>query len=110
MVALMKFTKDITLRWLLGLGSAPPVQQPEEQQMDCGAATPDQSDDATLSQHALNGEEDLSETRRSDRGQSDAEPRESGVENVRSRSKLCKMRALSRMMTMKMRMEVQTPK
>ncbi|XP_026211688.1 RRM_SF domain-containing protein [Anabas testudineus] len=58
MVALMKFTRDI--RWLLGLGSAPPVQQQEEQ-MDCGAATPDPEDDATLSQHALNGEEDLSE-------------------------------------------------
>ncbi|XP_018533532.1 stress-induced-phosphoprotein 1 isoform X2 [Lates calcarifer] len=58
MVALMKFTRDICR--LLGLGSGPPVQQQEEQ-MDCGAATPDPSDDATLSQNALNGEEDLSE-------------------------------------------------
>ncbi|XP_070834469.1 stress-induced-phosphoprotein 1 isoform X2 [Chaetodon trifascialis] len=58
MVALMKFTRDICR--LLGLGSGPPVQQQEEQ-MDCGAATPDPSDDATLSQDALNGEEDLSE-------------------------------------------------
>ncbi|XP_070772607.1 tetratricopeptide repeat protein 31 [Enoplosus armatus] len=57
MVALMKFTRDICR--LLGLGSGPPVQQQEEQ-MDCGAAT-DPSDDATLSQDALNGEEDLSE-------------------------------------------------
>lgn len=29
--------------------TGPPVQQQEEQ-MDCGAATPDPSDDATLSQ------------------------------------------------------------
>ncbi|XP_076599952.1 uncharacterized protein LOC143328611 isoform X2 [Chaetodon auriga] len=58
MVALMKFTRDICR--LLGLGSGPPVQQQEEQ-MDCGAATPDPSNDATLSQDALNGEEDLSE-------------------------------------------------
>nr|XP_046257564.1 hsp70-Hsp90 organizing protein isoform X3 [Scatophagus argus] len=58
MVALMKFTRDICR--LLGLGSGPPVQQQEEQ-MDCGGATLDPSDDATLSQDALNGEEDLSE-------------------------------------------------
>ncbi|XP_042358747.1 tetratricopeptide repeat protein 31 [Plectropomus leopardus] len=58
MVALMKFTRDICR--LLGLGSGPPVQQQEEQ-MDCSAATPDPSNDATLSQDALNGEEDLSE-------------------------------------------------
>ncbi|XP_023261566.1 stress-induced-phosphoprotein 1-like isoform X2 [Seriola lalandi dorsalis] len=58
MVALMKFTRDICR--LLGLGSGPAVQQQEEQ-MDCGAATPDPSDDATLLQDALNGEEDLSE-------------------------------------------------
>ncbi|KAK5854017.1 hypothetical protein PBY51_015121 [Eleginops maclovinus] len=58
MVALMKFTRDICR--LLGLGSGPPVQQPEEQ-MDCGAATSDPSDDAALSQDTLNGEEDLSE-------------------------------------------------
>ncbi|KAM7385603.1 hypothetical protein PAMP_001679 [Pampus punctatissimus] len=58
MVALMKFTRDICR--LLGLGSGPPVQQQEEQ-MDCGAATPDPNNDATLSQDALNGEEDLSE-------------------------------------------------
>ncbi|XP_053189004.1 stress-induced-phosphoprotein 1 [Scomber japonicus] len=58
MVALMKFTRDICR--LLGLGSGPPVQQQEEQ-MDCGAATPDPSDDATLLQDPLNGEEDLSE-------------------------------------------------
>ncbi|KAL7384209.1 hypothetical protein ABVT39_026509 [Epinephelus coioides] len=57
MVALMKFTRDICR--LLGLSSGPPVQQQEEQ-MDCGAATPDPSD-VTLSQDALNGEEDLSE-------------------------------------------------
>lgn len=54
----MKFTRDICR--LLGLGSGPPVQQQEEQ-MDCGAATPEPSDDATLLQDALNGEEDLSE-------------------------------------------------
>lgn len=54
----MKFTRDICR--LLGLGSGPPVQQQEEQ-MDCGAANLDPSDDATLSQDALNGEEDLSE-------------------------------------------------
>lgn len=53
----MKFTRDICR--LLGLGSGSPVQQQEEQ-MDCGAATPDPSD-ATLSQDVLNGEEDLSE-------------------------------------------------
>ncbi|XP_034408450.1 hsp70-Hsp90 organizing protein 1 [Cyclopterus lumpus] len=58
MVALMKFTRDICR--LLGLGSGPPVQQPEEQ-IDCGAANLDPSDDATLSQDALNGEDDLSE-------------------------------------------------
>ncbi|XP_059215511.1 stress-induced-phosphoprotein 1 isoform X2 [Centropristis striata] len=58
MVALMKFTRDICR--LLGLGSGPPVQQQEEQ-MDCSVATPDPVDDATLSQDALNGEEDLSE-------------------------------------------------
>ncbi|CAN9499810.1 unnamed protein product [Ophioblennius macclurei] len=58
MVALMRFTRDICR--LLGLGSAPAVQQ-EEEQMDCGAATSDPNDDATLSQDALNGEEDLSE-------------------------------------------------
>uniref|UniRef100_UPI0037E70B23 tetratricopeptide repeat protein 31 isoform X2 n=1 Tax=Semicossyphus pulcher TaxID=241346 RepID=UPI0037E70B23 len=58
MVALMKLTRDICR--LLGLGSGPPVQQQEEQ-MDCSAATPDPSEDATLSQDALNGEEDLSE-------------------------------------------------
>uniref|UniRef100_A0AAQ6A592 Uncharacterized protein n=1 Tax=Amphiprion ocellaris TaxID=80972 RepID=A0AAQ6A592_AMPOC len=58
MVTLMKFTRDICR--LLGLGSGPPVQQQEEQ-MDCGAANPDPRDDATLSQDALNGEEDLSE-------------------------------------------------
>lgn len=55
----MKFTRDICR--LLGLGSGPPVQQQEEQQMDCGAANLDPSDGATLSQDALNGEEDLSE-------------------------------------------------
>lgn len=54
----MKFTRDICR--LLGLGSGPPVQQPEEQ-MDCGAANLDPRDDANLSQDALNGEEDLSE-------------------------------------------------
>lgn len=54
----MKFTRDICR--LLGLGSGPPVQQPEEQ-MDCGAATSDPSDDTTLSQGAINGEEELSE-------------------------------------------------
>ncbi|XP_022052725.1 stress-induced-phosphoprotein 1 isoform X1 [Acanthochromis polyacanthus] len=58
MVTLMKFTRDICR--LLGLGSGPPVQQQEEQ-MDCGATNVDPSDDATLSQDALNGEEDLSE-------------------------------------------------
>ncbi|XP_051282616.1 uncharacterized protein zgc:123010 isoform X2 [Dicentrarchus labrax] len=58
MVALMKFTRDICR--LLGLGSGPAVQQQEEQ-MDCGAANSDPSNDATLSQDALNGEEDLSE-------------------------------------------------
>ncbi|XP_069000800.1 uncharacterized protein [Embiotoca jacksoni] len=58
MVALMKFTRDICR--LLGLGSGPPVQQQEEQ-MDCGAASPDPNDHATLSRDALNGEEDLSE-------------------------------------------------
>lgn len=58
MVTLMKFTRDICR--LLGLGSGPPVQQQEEQ-MDCGAANPDPSDDAALSQDALNGEEDLNE-------------------------------------------------
>ncbi|KAF0027470.1 hypothetical protein F2P81_020211 [Scophthalmus maximus] len=40
--------------------TAPPVQQ-QEAQMDCGAANPDPSDDATLSQDVLNGEDDLSE-------------------------------------------------
>lgn len=54
----MKFTRDICR--LLGIGSGPPVQQQEEQ-MDCGAENPDPSDDATLSQNVLNGEEDLSE-------------------------------------------------
>lgn len=58
MVALMKFTRDICR--LLGLVSATPAQQQEEQ-MDCGATTSNPSDDATLSQDALNGEEDLSE-------------------------------------------------
>ncbi|XP_041866193.1 stress-induced-phosphoprotein 1 isoform X2 [Melanotaenia boesemani] len=58
MVALMKFTRDICR--LLGLGSGPAVQQQEEQ-MDCGAANPDPSHDAPLSQEALNEEEDLSE-------------------------------------------------
>ncbi|XP_041645755.1 tetratricopeptide repeat protein 31 isoform X2 [Cheilinus undulatus] len=58
MVALMKFTRDICR--LLGLGSGPPVQQQDEQ-MDCGAANPDPSEDASLTQDALNGEEDLSE-------------------------------------------------
>ncbi|XP_029376949.1 stress-induced-phosphoprotein 1 isoform X2 [Echeneis naucrates] len=58
MVALMKFTSNICR--LLGLGSGPTVQQQEEQ-MDCGAATLDPSDDATLLPDALNGEEDLSE-------------------------------------------------
>lgn len=55
MVALMKFTRDICR--LLGLGSG----QEQEEQMDCGAATADPSDDAPLTQDALNGEEDLSE-------------------------------------------------
>lgn len=54
----MKFTRDICR--LLGLSSGPPVQQPEEQ-MDCDGATPEPSHDASLSQDALNGEEDLSE-------------------------------------------------
>ncbi|XP_024916717.1 hsp70-Hsp90 organizing protein [Cynoglossus semilaevis] len=54
----MKFTRDICR--LLGLASGPPVQQPEEQ-MDCDGATPKPSHDASLSQDALNGEEDLSE-------------------------------------------------
>ncbi|XP_074501923.1 uncharacterized protein LOC141773779 isoform X2 [Sebastes fasciatus] len=58
MVALMKFTRDICR--LLGLGSGPPVQQQQEEQMDCGAAN-DPRDDAILSQDVLNGEEDLSE-------------------------------------------------
>ncbi|XP_076017037.1 uncharacterized protein LOC143008945 [Genypterus blacodes] len=57
MVALMKFTRDIC--WLLGLGSAPAIQQQEEQ-TDCAAVPPDLSDEATLSQGALNGEDDLS--------------------------------------------------
>ncbi|KAM9847652.1 uncharacterized protein ACBR49_008973 isoform 2-T2 [Aulostomus maculatus] len=64
MVALMKFTRDICR--LLGLGSGPPVQQQEEQ-MDFGAVTPDPNDDATLSQDALNGEEDLSEEEKAKR-------------------------------------------
>ncbi|CAG6017188.1 unnamed protein product [Menidia menidia] len=58
MVALMKFTRGICR--LLGLGSGPAVQQQEEE-MDYGAATPDPSPDATLSQDVLNGEEGLSE-------------------------------------------------
>ncbi|KAM4607676.1 uncharacterized protein ACJ7VT_015869 [Polymixia lowei] len=58
MVALMKFTRDICR--LLGLGSGPRVQQPEEQ-MDYAAATPDSTGDTTLSQDTLNGEEGLSE-------------------------------------------------
>ncbi|KAF6731432.1 hypothetical protein FQA47_025146 [Oryzias melastigma] len=58
MVALMKFTRDICR--LLGLGSGPAVQQQGEQ-MDCGAATLDPGHDASLSQDALNGEEDISE-------------------------------------------------
>ncbi|XP_017268234.1 hsp70-Hsp90 organizing protein 1 isoform X1 [Kryptolebias marmoratus] len=55
MVALMKFTRDICR--LLGLGSGPAVQQQEEQ-MNCGAADSDPSHDATLSQDAINGEEE----------------------------------------------------
>ncbi|XP_047459384.1 tetratricopeptide repeat protein 31 isoform X3 [Mugil cephalus] len=58
MVALMKLTRD--LYRLLGLGSGPAVQQQEEQ-MDCSAAATDPSNDAVLSQEALNGDEDLSE-------------------------------------------------
>ncbi|KAM4729186.1 uncharacterized protein FYW61_009844 [Anableps anableps] len=58
MVALMKFTRDICR--LLGLGSGPSVQQQEEP-MDCVAATSDPCHEATLSQIALNGEEELSE-------------------------------------------------
>lgn len=50
----MKFTRDIC--WLLGLGSAPPVQQQEEH-IDCGATKPDPND-ADLSQ---DGEDGLSE-------------------------------------------------
>ncbi|XP_029962604.1 hsp70-Hsp90 organizing protein 2 [Salarias fasciatus] len=61
MVALMRFTRDICR--LLGLGSAPAVQQQpeEEERMDYAAATSDPTDDAALSQDVLNGEEDLSE-------------------------------------------------
>nr|XP_057915128.1 tetratricopeptide repeat protein 31 isoform X2 [Doryrhamphus excisus] len=59
MVALMKFTRDICR--LLGLSSGPPVQQQQEEQMTCGAALHDPSDDSALLQDALNGEEDLSE-------------------------------------------------
>uniref|UniRef100_A0A1A8K413 Tetratricopeptide repeat domain 31 n=2 Tax=Nothobranchius kuhntae TaxID=321403 RepID=A0A1A8K413_NOTKU len=58
MVALMKFTRDICR--LLGLGSGPADQQ-QEDQMDCGARNSDPNHDATLSQDAVNGEEDLSE-------------------------------------------------
>lgn len=54
----MKFTRDICR--LLGLGSGPTVEQQEEQ-MDYGAATPNPTDDTTLSQGTLNGEEGLSE-------------------------------------------------
>ncbi|XP_026165065.1 hsp70-Hsp90 organizing protein 3 [Mastacembelus armatus] len=56
MVALMKFTRDICR--LLGLGSG---TQQQAEQMDCGAATPDPSDNGTLSQDALKEEEDLSD-------------------------------------------------
>ncbi|XP_054655323.1 uncharacterized protein zgc:123010 isoform X2 [Dunckerocampus dactyliophorus] len=59
MVALMKFTRDICR--FLGLSSGPPVQQQQEEQMDCGAALHDPSDDSALLQDGLNGEEDLSE-------------------------------------------------
>ncbi|XP_037541544.1 stress-induced-phosphoprotein 1 [Nematolebias whitei] len=58
MVGLMKLTRDICR--LLGLGSGSAVQQQEEQ-MNCGAAISDPSHDGTLSQDAINGEEDLSE-------------------------------------------------
>ncbi|XP_061804723.1 uncharacterized protein [Nerophis lumbriciformis] len=59
MVALMKITRDICR--LLGLSSGPPVQQPQEELMDCGAAHHDPCDDGPMSQDALNCEEDLSE-------------------------------------------------
>lgn len=52
----MKFTRDICR--LLGIGSG---TQEQEEQMDCGTLTPEPSDDTTLSQDALNGEDDLSE-------------------------------------------------
>ncbi|XP_029306384.1 stress-induced-phosphoprotein 1 isoform X2 [Cottoperca gobio] len=81
MVALMKFTRDICR--LLGLGSGPPVQQQAEQ-MDCGAATPDPSDDTILSQDALNGEEDLSEE---EKGRLRAERRKAKRKRRRKRKK-----------------------
>ncbi|XP_061914165.1 uncharacterized protein zgc:123010 isoform X3 [Entelurus aequoreus] len=82
MVALMKITKDICR--LLGLSSGPPVQQPQEELMDCGAAHHDPSDDGPLSQDALQCEEDLSEV---EKARQRAERRKAKKKRRRKRNK-----------------------
>ncbi|XP_028325129.1 uncharacterized protein LOC114477171 isoform X2 [Gouania willdenowi] len=57
MVALMKFTRDICR--LLGLGSGTTARQ--EDHMDSGPGAFNTSNESTLSEDMLNGEEDLSE-------------------------------------------------
>ncbi|XP_042179601.1 uncharacterized protein LOC112253194 isoform X2 [Oncorhynchus tshawytscha] len=64
MVGVMRFTWDIYR--LLGLGSAPSAQGQEE--MECGAVTPDPTDDVTLSQEQdISGEDSLSEEEKAKR-------------------------------------------
>ncbi|XP_071250534.1 tetratricopeptide repeat protein 31-like isoform X5 [Salvelinus alpinus] len=65
MVGVMRFTWDIYR--LLGLGSEAPSAQGQEE-MECGAATPDPTDDVTLSQEQdISGEDSLSEEEKAKR-------------------------------------------
>uniref|UniRef100_A0A8C8LTM2 Uncharacterized protein n=1 Tax=Oncorhynchus tshawytscha TaxID=74940 RepID=A0A8C8LTM2_ONCTS len=65
MVGVMRFTWDIYR--LLGLGSEAPSAQGQEE-MECGAVTPDPTDDVTLSQEQdISGEDSLSEEEKAKR-------------------------------------------
>ncbi|XP_045070094.1 hsp70-Hsp90 organizing protein 2-like isoform X2 [Coregonus clupeaformis] len=82
MVGVMRFTWDIYR--LLGLGSAPNAQRQEE--MECGAATPDPTNDVTLSQEQdISGEDSLSEEEKAKRR---AERRRAKRKRRRERKKL----------------------
>ncbi|KAI1894320.1 hypothetical protein AGOR_G00114600 [Albula goreensis] len=83
----MRFTKDICR--LLGFGIESPRKQERQEEMECGGAGSDQSNDVTLSQDVLSGEEGLSEEERAKRR---AERRRARRKRQRERKKLEKVK------------------